>query len=58
MAWFRQVAPAIYDCTSNHVSRPDVAVNPAHRTASGTLSLDSHCPTTERCTVAYAVTAP
>lgn len=43
---------------TEHISFHGTAPATTHRTAAGTLTLDSHCPATETCTVGYTVTAP
>jgi hypothetical protein len=43
---------------TEHISFHGTAPTTSHRTAAGTLSLDSHCPATETCTVGYSITAP
>jgi len=43
---------------TEHISFHGTAPPTTHHTASGTLSLDSHCPATETCTVGYTITAP
>jgi DUF4097 and DUF4098 domain-containing protein YvlB len=40
------------------ISYRGTAPTTTHRTAAGTLSLDSNCPATETCTVDYTVTVP
>jgi hypothetical protein len=48
------------DATSvtEHISFHGTAPATTHRTAAGTLSLDSTCPVAETCTVRYSITTP
>jgi hypothetical protein len=43
---------------TEHVSFHGTVPTPTHRTAAGTLNLDSNCPSAETCTVGYTITAP
>ena len=43
---------------TEHISFHGTAPTTTHRAEAGILSLDSHCPATETCTVGYAITAP
>lgn len=43
---------------TEHISFRGTAPATTHRTADGTLSLDSNCPAAETCSVRYGITAP
>ncbi|HEY2638721.1 MAG TPA: DUF4097 family beta strand repeat-containing protein [Streptosporangiaceae bacterium] len=43
---------------TEHISFHGTAPATTHRTAGGTLSLESNCPVAETCTVRYNITAP
>ena len=43
---------------TEHISFHGTAPTATHGTAGSTLSLNSHCPATETCTVDYAITVP
>jgi DUF4097 and DUF4098 domain-containing protein YvlB len=43
---------------TEHISFHGTAPTTAHGTAGSTLSLNSHCPATETCTVDYTITVP
>jgi hypothetical protein len=43
---------------TEHISFRGTAPTTTHTTAGGTLSLNSHCPATETCTVDYGITVP